>query len=433
MKVLLLPLLLIVSLVAGSFAKSGLLVESAFAQEAETVNSLANDMDQVDVYLHTIDVGNMVYDNFGHTALRIVDHRNYSDFVYNWGTFTFGNPIVFAFDFYKGHLFYKVDAYPYAAALRMYRRDTRTVWEDKLLLSPSEKETLLARIAWNMRPENREYSYQYFFDNCSTRPRDYINEALGGALETQFSGSLSKMTFRDFVISGYESDPGMDVLLDFGMNSRIDRLATVWETMFHPLYLRSVLLEYSNDHRPLLQVGTLLHERPKPDTYPKLAYSFMLIFGGVPLIPIVFFLFLQQKRAQPSRLLYRLFGGLSSLWLSFGAFWGFMMALSWAMSGHLDLHHNANMLLMWPVDVFAFVIAFMIFIKAQPLRLSPKLYTFTRLYFLLHILVSISMPCLRMLGIIEQNVNRVSVFLLPPYVVILLLIFRVGLRPKQEA
>ncbi|RYZ58167.1 MAG: DUF4105 domain-containing protein [Proteobacteria bacterium] len=400
------PLALVLSFVSITLPKSGLFVETAMAQEAETVNSLANDMDQVDIYLHTIDVGNMVYDNFGHTAIRVVDHRNYSDLVYNWGTFTFGNPIVFAFDFYKGHLLYALAAYPYAAAVRMYRHDTRTVWEDKLILSPSEKETLLARLAWNMRPENREYSYQYFFDNCSTRPRDYINEALGGALETQFSSSVSKMTFRDFVISGYESDPGMDVLLDFGMNSR-------------------------NNVRPLLQVGTVLHERPKPDTYPKLAYSFLLIFGGVPLIPIVFFLFLQQKRENPSKVLYRFFGGLSSLWLGFGAFWGFMMALSWAMSGHQDLHHNANMLLMWPIDVFAFVIAFMIFIKGQPLKLSPKLYTFTRLYCLLHILVSISMPCLRMLGIIEQNVNRVSVFLLPPYVVILLLIFRVGLRPKQ--
>ncbi|MBC7532811.1 MAG: DUF4105 domain-containing protein [Oligoflexus sp.] len=417
----------------GGYFLSFFLTVPVQAQEAETINSLANDMDQVDIYLHTIDVGHMVYDNFGHTAIRVVDHRKYSDMVYNWGTFSFDDgPVTFAFNFYKGHLTYTLSVYPFANAMRIYKYDSRTVWEDKLTLTPAQKETLLKRLEWNARPENRGYSYQYFFDNCSTRPRNYIDEALGGVLKEQYSEVISNKTFRDFVMDGYESNPGMDVLLDFGMNSNLDRFATAWETMFHPLYLRSVLLEYSKDKSPLLTGGHTLVEHPRPDAYPKLAYSFMLIFGGVPLIPLVFGLFFQQKKAEPSRLLYRSFGALASLWLGFGALWGFVMALSWAISDHLDLHHNANQLLFWPIDVFAFILALMIFIKARPLKLSPVAWNFARAYLLVHIIVSILMPCLRAFGVIEQNVNRVSVFLLPPYVAILLMIFRVGIRREEN-
>ncbi|MBC7660929.1 MAG: DUF4105 domain-containing protein [Chitinophagaceae bacterium] len=388
----------------------------------------ADGMDQVDFYLHTVDVGHMIWDNFGHAAIRVVDHRNHSDLVYNWGQFEFSNPITFAVDFYRGFLYYKLGVYPNAVAMRIYRWENRSVWEDKLLLKPQEKAKLLAKLNWNNRPENQYYLYQYFFDNCSTRPRDYIDEAIGGVLRERYSKVLSSKTFRDFVMEGYAPNPGMDVLLDFGMNSNIDRFATLYETMFHPINARQVLLDYTQEVRPLLSEGHKLVDAERPNSYPKMGYSFILLFGGVPLIPFGFWLFFQQKKAVPSKALYRLFGAFSSVWLGLGGFFGFLMALSWGFSGHLDLHHNANMLLFWPIDGFAFAIAFGIFLKGQPLVLKPGFWTFARAYFLLHIVVSILLPCLRMVGVIAQNVDSVSVFLLPPYVVILFLLFRVGFR-----
>ena len=392
----------------------------------------AEGMDQVDIYLHTIDVGNMIYDNFGHTAIRVVDHRNGTDLVYNWGMFSFDDgPVTFALDFYKGHLIYRLGVYPFRAVLRGYEHDTRTVWEDKINLNAEEKAILLKRLAWNNKPENRPYSYQYFFDNCSTRPRNYIDEALGGDLNELYSNTLSNKTFRDFVMEGYQSDPGMDVLLDFGMNSNLDRFATSWETMFHPLYLRSLLLEYSANKRVLLSDGHVLVERKRPDAYPKLAYSLLLLVGGLPLIPLAILMFLQQNREEPSRLLYRLFGLISSIWLGFGAFFGFLMAISWAVSEHLDLHHNASMMLFWPTDIYVFGLAFGILIKGRPVRFHPGGWYFARIYLIAHIVVSLLLPCLRILGVIAQNVDRVSVYLLPPYLAILLMLLRVGVKPKQ--
>lgn len=391
------------------------------------------DMDKVEIYLHTVNIGNMVYDNFGHTAIRVVDKRDFTDKVYNWGIFDFGeSPTAFAVEFYKGNLNYKLGTYSNTHAMRIYTSDTRMVWEDQLVLSDLEKTRLLNRLAWNRRPENQYYNYQYFFDNCSTRPRDYLDEALGGDLKARYERVLSPMTFRDFVREGYQYTPGFDVLLDFGMNSNLDRNATMWETGFHPVNLRGVLKDYSEKERPLLANSRVIYEHKMPPAYPRLAYSFILLFGGVPLIPLGLWLFFQQDKVRPSKLLFRLFGGLSSIWLGIGGFFGFLMTFSWIFSGHTDLHHNANQLAFWPTDLIVWFLAFMIFVRGRPYDLSPKVYYFYRVYLMAHILVAVSLPVVSLFGLITQDVSRVSIYLLPPYVVILLLMFRVGIRNKDD-
>ena len=64
---------------------------------------MPGDFNQVDFYLITVDVGNHIWDNFGHTALRVVDRENDSDLVFNWGMFdtSVGN-VTFATNFLLG-------------------------------------------------------------------------------------------------------------------------------------------------------------------------------------------------------------------------------------------------------------------------------------------------------------------------------------------
>ena len=35
----------------------------------------------------------------------------------------------------------------------------------------------------NYRPENRIYRYNFFYDNCATRPRDLIEKSIDGTLQ----------------------------------------------------------------------------------------------------------------------------------------------------------------------------------------------------------------------------------------------------------
>ena len=77
----------------------------------------------------------------------------------------------------------------------VYRAQGRTVWQDRINLTNPQKEKLYRRLMWNMKAENLTYEYHYFFDNCTTRVRDYLDEALGGAISAQYSGVTEK-TFR---------------------------------------------------------------------------------------------------------------------------------------------------------------------------------------------------------------------------------------------
>src|SRR5690606_24001953 len=104
----------------------------------------------------------------------------------------------------------------------------------------AQKQRLYQRLAWNLRAENIVYDYDYFFDNCTTRVRDYLDEALGGSIAER-SRAFSSNTFRDEVQSHYASIPLIAFSLDVLMNERIDRRMSQWEQMFLPAQLRDQL------------------------------------------------------------------------------------------------------------------------------------------------------------------------------------------------
>ncbi len=52
-------------------------------------NGAHEDPSKLEFYLITVDVGNNVWDNFGHSALRVVDGLAGTDTIYNWGVLKF--------------------------------------------------------------------------------------------------------------------------------------------------------------------------------------------------------------------------------------------------------------------------------------------------------------------------------------------------------
>ena len=72
--------------------------------------SLPADMNGVHFYLITVDVGDKVWDNFGHTALRVIDENTNTDVVFNWGVFRInGGPVSFSYNFFKLFLYVPIN------------------------------------------------------------------------------------------------------------------------------------------------------------------------------------------------------------------------------------------------------------------------------------------------------------------------------------
>ncbi len=204
------------------------------AQAQPTAQTLS---DAAEVSLLTILPGDDVPSMYGHTAIRIRDPRLGIDWTYNYGTYDFSDPF-FIPKFVYGRLLYFLDVSPYALMERRYRHFNRPIIEQTLRLSAAQKEALFRRLQVNARPENRVYEYDFFFDNCSTRPRDIIAEALGDNLRFR-PDDAPQESFRH-LIDPYAVDRP---LLDFGMDLLLglpsDAIATPWEEMFLPEHLKT--------------------------------------------------------------------------------------------------------------------------------------------------------------------------------------------------
>lgn len=410
-----------------------LLTDSAKARP----DSGQEDMSQVDIYLHTLDVGDMYYTNFGHTALRVIDGNRDTDLIYNWGMFDFGEPLSFALRFYQGELNYKLGVYPSRYGLRSYRFEGRKAWEDLLDLTPDQKRILLDGIRYNNRPENRVFSYHYFFDNCTTRVRDFIDKALSGKLKEKNKGDTG-ITFRAMVREGFQYNPEMDLVLEIGMNGRIDRSMTGWEMMFHPLVLRDELLNMTIDGKKLIKKSRVLVDFPEPGGTPHI----FMILAAVLLVPIGSSVYLLQKVAlqkyrkqeisqSSERFGLRLLGLTGLPLIGFLGFCGVLMPINWLFSGHEDLHHNLNMMFFLPTDIVLVGLAIYLLFKARPYPCSIALHTLAKRYVLLHIGLAVGGALSFSMGLSVQDLGRV-IYIAVPYVLVIALMVNFGLRIESS-
>jgi hypothetical protein len=194
--------------------------------------------DSADVYLLTCAPGNATYSIYGHTALRINVRGSKFDRVYNWGMFDFSTPN-FALRFARGRLDYMLGTYGYDRFVEEYISEGRSVWSQKINLTPQEKEKLFGLINENLRPENVKYRYDFFFDNCATRIRDILEASVSDSLI--FPVKEKNKTFRQLIHPKQKVLPWIDFGADMLLGLQADRKATPADEMFLPEYLKENL------------------------------------------------------------------------------------------------------------------------------------------------------------------------------------------------
>ena len=174
---------------------------------------------------------------FWHNAIRVSDPQNNLDQIYNYGVFDFDNPNFYT-DFAKGHLLYRLGAATFDRWIYSYVYDNRSVEEQILNLNQKQKQYMFEFLENNYLPENRYYFYNYLFDNCATKIRDVVVHVLGE--KVQFDGSYiqKESSFRQLIDECTYYQPWGDFGIDLGLGSRIDRIASPYEHMFLPYYVR---------------------------------------------------------------------------------------------------------------------------------------------------------------------------------------------------
>ena len=176
-----------------------------------------------------------VFTVYGHAALRVYDPALGIDYIFNYGIFDFSKPN-FVYRFAKGETDYQLGAARFADYVVEYQMRGSDITEQVLNLTTEEKERIWEALLVNYRPENRVYRYNFFFDNCATRPAAIIEKQVNGRIDYQYP--YTPRTFRELINHCSRNHPWLTFGCDLALGSPTDRLATPHEMMFLPSYLK---------------------------------------------------------------------------------------------------------------------------------------------------------------------------------------------------
>ena len=194
----------------------------------------ASSMDRVRISLLTCAPGSEIYALFGHSAIRYENPDQQEDWVFNYGMFSFKEPN-FVMRFVKGETDYQLGVIPFAYFEAEYAMRGSSVYQQVLNLTNDEKELLVNLLKENYLPANRVYRYNYFYDNCTTRARDKIEESIQG--KVIYPKNEKEVSFRDilheFMVDSHWSEFGIDLCLGSEADQPIDER----KQMFAPFYM----------------------------------------------------------------------------------------------------------------------------------------------------------------------------------------------------
>ena len=139
-------------------------------------------LDSVEVSLLTCQPHDEVYSLYGHTALRWHDLKTGLDIAFNWGVFNFKAPH-FVIRFVFGLTDYELGAMRFDFFCQEYKHYGSMVTEQLLNLTNEEKARLKLALGENLKPENRVYRYNYFYNNCTTKARDIVEQCVSGEVK----------------------------------------------------------------------------------------------------------------------------------------------------------------------------------------------------------------------------------------------------------
>ncbi|MGO1540512.1 MAG: lipoprotein N-acyltransferase Lnb domain-containing protein [Luteimonas sp.] len=227
----------------------------------------------------TMQPGEIFFERFGHNAIVVDDPAFAEPISYNFGYFDLDEP-GFTANFIRGEMYYMLVALPLSQDLAYYQQVGRGVSIQWLDLTPGQARRLADALAENARPENARYRYDYFLDNCSTRVRDALDEALDGLLATRMQGRSRGNTFRGDAVRLASPTPWLWLGFDLGLGPAADRPNSRWQEAFVPMRLADGLRNIElPDGRPLVaeEVELLPHLLPpEPAEAPRQWWPWLL-------------------------------------------------------------------------------------------------------------------------------------------------------------
>ncbi|MBL6877602.1 MAG: DUF4105 domain-containing protein [Flavobacteriaceae bacterium] len=300
----------------------------------------------------TIGPGSSLSDSFGHSAIRVQDKSKNYDLVFNYGVYDFNDPNFYS-NFIKGYLNYSLGVSYYKDFKSSYISNNRSIKEQVLLLPDVLNRKIADRLIFNSKPENKNYRYDYFSNNCSTIIKDIIDESL---IDYDYENDYivenkGKNTYRNLIYENINKNSWGSLGIDICLGSYIDQEIDVKKNTFLPEYLFEYLNSSYYKHPDLSNKIKLVKKNNFINYENKefqnlnsnnLFYSPLFIF----IIISIFLLFLSLRDLN-NKAIHLI---LQSTHIITSAI-GFLLLFLWFFTDHFTSAYNYNLLWANPLNI----------------------------------------------------------------------------------
>ena len=269
--------------------------------------------EEMEFYLITGGPGSLIWENFGHSAILLTTPDSFP-VAYDWGIFSFDDSFFVNFAF--GRLYYEAWATYGDYRIESLISDDRSVTALRLELDENQKKNLLSFLMYSTKEENKTYLYDYFKDNCATRPRDIYSWLTEGEFEEVLKSTPSEETLRETVERHLSlSTFPVAWTISYLLGPDTDKEESMWEACFLPSTLNSSIKEYQNNKDEIIYSSK--NRNPVPDKWSLKARSIIMgiLLVSISLLPLTKKRWIERCCDTVQGILFFFFGVLSSVLL----------------------------------------------------------------------------------------------------------------------
>lgn len=334
--------------------------------------------EKAEISIVTAGSGEVLYEAFGHSAIRIKDSKNGFDVIYNYGIFDFNAPNFYS-NFVKGKLLYQLGKYDFKYFLYSYDKDKRWVKQQTLNLNQQQKQAYFNFLENNVKPENKSYLYDPFFDNCATKLRDITKSVLKEKVIFNDNHLEKGLSFRTLMNRELHYNTWGSLGINIALGSKLDATANSLQYMYLPDYILAGFKNAKNGNSPLiLKEETLINYKPKEIKSgifnPYLIISILSLLG-------IFITYKDFKKNRRTKIVDFLTFFISGVF-------GVLIVFLWFFTNHSTTPNNFNFLWAFAPNL---IVAFLL--------LKNKLKSWLKFYFTFLIVLLAIIPIIWLSGI----------------------------------
>ncbi len=301
-----------------------------------------------EISLLTIGQGYYLYDSFGHTAIHVQDKSRNINVVFNYGVYDFDAPNFYG-KFAQGQLLYRLRSYPYSKFFASYKADDRWIKAQVLNLNPRQKQRMFDFLVNNAKPENSQYAYDFFYDNCATRPIDVVKTATNDNLVLNLEDNNLGKTHRALIHDYLHFNTWGSLGIDIALGSVIDKPIPPEDYLFLPDYTMDAFAKAHLNTRNATPIVKRTEDRFIP-TEPAFYRNSLLLS---PLIILSLFSLLLIYKTYVDLKIKRRPYVLDKILFFVTGLIGLLLFLLWVATDHTATAWNYNILWAFPLNLIA--------------------------------------------------------------------------------